>query len=150
MPSGPGSYALLIELESPTVLEVGRLGPIEFRPGWYAYVGSALGGVAARVGRHLRRRKKQHWHVDYLLDQGRLSVVTWGLSEGRLECRIADGLRRLGVQSVRGFGASDCRCPSHLFFSASRKTLRDEIAHVFSLVGLTPNQYERCTSSLQK
>ena len=150
MPSGPGTYALLIELDSLTVVQVGRLGPIEFREGWYTYVGSALSGVAARVGRHLRQRKKLHWHVDYLLEKGRLSDVMWGLSQERLECRIADGLRQQGLHSLRGFGTSDCRCASHLFFSASRKTLRDEIAHVFSLVGLTPNQYERCTSSLQK
>ena len=141
LPTSPGTYALLIELDSLTVVHVGRLGPVEFRPGWYAYVGSALSGVAARVGRHLRHSKKLHWHVDYLLERSRLSDVTWGLSQKRLECRIADGLRRQGLGSVRGFGASDCRCPSHLFYSPSRKTLRAEVARVFSSVGLTPNQY---------
>ena len=147
-PSDPGTYALLIELENPVTVEVGRLGSIEFRRGWYAYVGSALSGVAARVGRHLRQRKKLHWHVDYLLDKGRLSEVTWALSDKRLECRIADGLLQHGFCSVPGFGASDCRSASHLFFSPSRKTLRAEIAHVFSSVGLTPNQYHPRVKSL--
>ena len=109
-PSGPGTYALLIHIKVAAVIEVGRLGPMDFQPGWYAYVGSALGGVAARVGRHLRRHKKLHWHVDYLLEEGRLSEVTWGLSDKRLECRIADGLRQQGLRSVPRFGASDCRC----------------------------------------
>ena len=144
MPSGPGSYALLIELESPTVIDVGRLDSIEFRAGCYAYVGSALSGVAARVGRHLRQHKRLHWHVDYLLDKGRLSEVTWGLSDKRLECRIADGLRQQGFRSVPRFGASDCRCPSHIFYSPTRKLLHDEVARAFSSVGLTPNQYKPC------
>ncbi len=141
-PSDPGTYALLIELENPVTVEVGRLGSIEFRRGWYTYVGSALSGVAARVGRHLPQRKKLHWHVDYLLNKGRLSEVTWGLSDKRLECRIVGGLLQHGFCSVPGFGASDCRCASHLFFSPSRKTLRHEIARAFLSLGLTPNQYQ--------
>ena len=146
LPAGPGTYALFIELDNPAIVAVGRLGPIEFRPGWYAYVGSALSGVAARVGRHLRRRKKLHWHVDYLLKEARLSEVTWGLSDKRLECRIADGLRQQGLRSVPRFGASDCRCASHLFFSPTRRTLRDEIARAFSSVGTTPHHYEHRAS----
>ena len=142
LPSGPGSYALLIELESPTAIDVGRLGSIEFRAGWYAYVGSALGGVSARVGRHLRQHKNLHWHVDYLLQEARLSEVTWALSEERMECRIAECLRRYGFSSVKGFGASDCRCPSHLFHSPNLKLLRNEIARAFSSAALTPNQYK--------
>ena len=123
MPPGAGTYALLIELEIPAIVEVGRLGPAQFQAGWYAYIGSALGGVAARVGRHLRQRKKLHWHVDYLLEKGRLSEVMWALSHARMECRIAAGLLQHGFCYVSGFGASDCRCPSHLFYAPSRKTL---------------------------
>ena len=141
---GAGTYALLIELEIPAIIAVGRLGPAQFQAGWYAYIGSALGGVAARVGRHLRQRKKLHWHVDYLLEKGRLSDVTWALSHARLECRIADGLREQGLRSVPRFGASDCKCPSHLFFAPSREPLHDDISRTFSSVGMTPNQYERC------
>ena len=148
--SDPGTYALFIELYAPTVINVGRLGPIEFREGCYAYVGSALGGLAARVGRHLRRRKRLHWHVDYLLEKARLSEVAWGLSDKRLECRIADGLRQQGFRSVPRFGASDCKCPSHLSFSPSRKLLANEVARVFSSVGLTPNQYNPFTPPLKK
>ena len=143
MPPGAGTYALLIELEIPAIVEMGRLGPAQFQAGWYAYIGSALGGVAARVGRHLRQRKKLHWHVDYLLEKGRLSEVMWALSHARMECRIAAGLLQHGLRSVPRFGASDCRCPSHLFFAPSRKTLRDDIARAFSSVGLTPNQYQQ-------
>ena len=149
-PADPGTYALLIRLDSPATVEVGRLGTIDFHPGWYAYVGSALGGLSARVGRHLRRNKKLHWHVDYLLEMTREPRVTWGLSDERMECRIGNALRRLGLPSVPRFGASDCKCPSHLFHSPTLESLRHEVARVFSSVGLTPNQYNPCTPSIRK
>ena len=81
LPAGPGSYVLLIRLESPQAIEVGRLGAIDFDAGCYAYIGSALRGIRARVNRHLRRQKKLHWHVDYLLQHGQLSEVIWALSQ---------------------------------------------------------------------
>ena len=138
LPSEPGAYALLIRLDNPEGIEVGRLGAIDFPAGWYAYVGSALGGVAGRVGRHLRRRKKLHWHVDYLLREGRVSEVVWALSEEKMECRIAEGLGRWGLHSVPEFGASDCRCRSHLFHSPSLASLRNKVNRAFSAVGVAP------------
>jgi len=48
-----GSYTLLIELPEQEVIPVGKLGLIAFSQGFYAYVGSGMGGVEARIGRHL-------------------------------------------------------------------------------------------------
>ena len=134
LPAAPGAYALLIELENPEAIEVGRLGAINFPAGWYAYVGSALGGLRARVGRHLRRNKKLHWHVDYLLKVACLSEVIWTLSNERLECRIANVLQRQGFESMPNFGSSDCRCPSHLFFADSLESLRTGLVRAFESV----------------
>lgn len=116
-----GTYVLALWLDAPRAISIGRLGGFEFPPGWYLYVGSALGpgGLAARLSRHFRRftsGKRAHWHVDYVRE-----VAAWGgawacHSQKRLECTWAGVLRRQPDASIvaRGFGASDCRCPAHL------------------------------------
>jgi Uri superfamily endonuclease len=113
-----GSYALGLALDSEANLAVGRLGAFVFPPGYYLYVGSARGpgGLPARLGRHRRREKRPHWHVDYLRLRARL-VERWTvLSEERLECVWAQALLAMPGACIvaPGFGASDCGCSSHL------------------------------------
>ena len=62
-----GSYILILELKTVDTIAVGHLGAITFAPGIYAYVGSAMAGLEQRISRHLRKEKKLHWHIDYLL-----------------------------------------------------------------------------------
>ncbi|WP_456473676.1 GIY-YIG nuclease family protein [Candidatus Pyrohabitans sp.] len=112
-----GCYVLLLKLERQADLSVGRLGSFCFSPGYYAYVGSALRGMEARVARHLRREKRMHWHVDYLLEVAEVDAVFCMSSENRCECAVAGIIRSLrGAQvPVRRFGSSDCSCEAHLF-----------------------------------
>ncbi len=120
--SEPGTYVLVIELGRAVRLVVGRLGACDFRAGYYLYVGSALGGLQSRVARHLRKEKRLHWHIDYLLQAAKVIEVWYRVGPERLECAWAEALRRSGrVEPVlRGFGASDCGCEGHLFYSAQR------------------------------
>ena len=39
----PGTYALVIAAKANRLVRVGRLGTLRLRPGFYVYVGSALG-----------------------------------------------------------------------------------------------------------
>lgn len=107
-----GAYVLLIGLPKSAEIQVGHLGKIEFKTGFYAYVGSALGGLEARISRHLRKEKKIHWHIDYLLTQARVKEV---YVDYRKECDIVKKLADY-FPCVRGFGSSDCDCESHLFY----------------------------------
>ncbi|MBC7224523.1 MAG: GIY-YIG nuclease family protein [Anaerolineae bacterium] len=112
-----GLYALVCSLPQPARIAVGRLGEVHFPSGWYVYVGSARGpgGLAARVGRHLRAEKRVHWHVDHLLAWAQVQEA-WGRpSAASSECAWAQALARLpGARRwPQGFGASDCRCPGH-------------------------------------
>ena len=66
-----GSYILLLDLDNNLEIPVGKLGNISFQKGHYVYVGSALNGLDARIKRHLRKHKKIHWHIDYLLKEKR-------------------------------------------------------------------------------
>ncbi len=112
-----GTYTLVVELASDSVLEVGALGEHAFDRGWYAYTGSAFGpGGFARVERHRElaagEREARHWHVDYLLGHPDAAIREVVRSPGaNVECAVA---RRLPAGPVEGFGASDCDCPSHL------------------------------------
>jgi Uri superfamily endonuclease len=128
MDDSPGTYVLVIQMVQDTDLQVGRLGVVAFPKGYYCYVGSARGpgGWRARLARHLRQRKKPHWHIDYLLRQA-LVVETWSAPcAARLECTWGRALLQLPGTTVpvRGFGSSDCRCPAHLVRFVSAPSLR--------------------------
>lgn len=111
-----GSYALVIELPAACSLAAGRLAPVMLPAGLYVYCGSALGGLRARVARHLRAEKRVHWHVDYLLERGTVAEVWIARCTERLECLLARHLaaHAEGSLAIPRFGASDCRCPGHL------------------------------------
>ncbi|MEM4728571.1 MAG: GIY-YIG nuclease family protein [Thermoplasmata archaeon] len=112
-----GCYILLIRVPRPLRVRVGALGKISFAPGSYAYVGSAMGGLSARLSRHFRKRRNKRWHIDYLLDSAKLDGATIFPSTDRLECALAEAVSFIpGVVGVKGFGSSDCGCPAHLFF----------------------------------
>ncbi|MBN2251402.1 MAG: GIY-YIG nuclease family protein [Candidatus Altiarchaeota archaeon] len=113
-----GAYILYIELERDEIIRIGALGNVSFKKGFYAYAGSGMGGLEARVMRHLRRGKKLHWHIDYLLEKAKVRVVYIRPSGRREECEIAR-MFASRFQCVPGFGCSDCRCKSHLFYSGS-------------------------------
>ena len=119
LPSGPGTYGLLLNLPHTVTLQVGQLGEISFPIGFYLYIGSALGsgGLRARVRRHLRTTEIPilYWHIDRLLQEASPREVWLCAGDERLECVWAHSLHRTGVPGIPGFGASDCDCPSHLF-----------------------------------
>lgn len=125
-----GTYTLVVELDEPTNLTVGALGTHTFECGYYAYVGSALGpGGFARVDRHRElatgERDTRHWHVDYLLRAETATLVDVVQTEGvDAECEIAT---LLDGETVPGFGCSDCRCGSHLYFHPKEAVLRSSV-----------------------
>jgi Uri superfamily endonuclease len=126
-----GTYALVLNLGRDDDLTVGRLGRFDLPAGFYVYVGSALGpgGLAARIARHVRHPKLLHWHVDYLRVRACPIAVWFSVGDQRRECTWAATLAQMegGSIPVPRFGASDCRCVSHLvWFPASPD--RKEIA----------------------
>ena len=122
LPSQPGTYALLLEATAIQDVPIGKLGVLHMLPGIYVYVGSALGpgGLAARVGRHALREKMLHWHIDYLRAETRLLAVWFARGANHGECRWSRMLKQAAGAQVplAGFGASDCRCRSHLYYFA--------------------------------
>lgn len=119
--SDPGTYVLVVRLAAPVTLAVGRLGALSLDAGPYLYVGSALGGLRARLERHLRTEKRLHWHIDYLLRCARVEAIWYRQGSERRECAWAEALAHSpGVVAVApGFGASDCHCATHLFYCSA-------------------------------
>ena len=134
-----GIYCLVFKNPACTA-RVGVLGEIAFRKGWHVYVGSGLGsGGLVRLERHVtlsrEKDKTPKWHVDYLSTDRRFALryTVHAVTEERFECRLADAL---GDPSIRGFGSSDCDCPSHLFYRT--RDPKDEIERAFRALGLVP------------
>jgi len=127
IPRPTGSYALVLRLPSRRKIQVGKLGLVEFPRGNYIYFGSPLGGLDARVARHLGNDKKLHWHADYLSAEVPWEYA-WQLADGRRwECVwAAAAMATPGVDlPAPGFGSSDCRCRSHLAGVNNAKEVRE-------------------------
>lgn len=121
----PGAYLLVARLARASRIRVGKLGTADFPAGFYVYCGSALGGLMGRIGRHLSNSKRLHWHIDYLLAQATVEKVWCCRSFERLECRLSEAVSELkGARVILPhFGASDCRCPSHLWYFPERPSM---------------------------
>ena len=113
-----GSYILLIRIENDKSLTVGSLGQTWFKQGYYVYVGSAMHSLSTRVARHMRKRKKIRWHIDYLTTEADMVTAVPIISSDKLECELAASLQGIAVQTLKAFGSSDCSCPGHLFYFA--------------------------------
>lgn len=116
----PGTYALILQSNSTKTIQVGRWGGLDLQLGYYIYVGSAFGpgGVRARVSRHLRTDNRKHWHIDYLRDYVTPVEVWISYAAEHLEHKWASILFDMPEMiPIQGFGCSDCKCYSHLFFT---------------------------------
>ncbi len=116
-PADSGIYITVFHLPRGRRIRVGKLGQFRFTPGYYLYVGSAQRNLSARLDRHGRRRKPLRWHIDYFSTRARMYGAIWISAPRPRECRLARKLGRLFTQPAPGFGASDCNCPSHLFYT---------------------------------
>lgn len=105
-------------METSHDVAIGKLGEFSFPTGYYVYVGSAKRNIKSRINRHIDIDKKKHWHMDYLRPYLKIeSVRTFSGAEE--ECALFNRLKEAysGSLPARGFGSSDCKCESHLFYS---------------------------------
>jgi len=132
-----GSYILIIKLPRTQTVTTGSLLDVNFSRGYYAYVGSALGGVKSRLNHHLKRNKKLHWHIDYLLQKASITDIIVGETTDRAECAIAKALSSQ-FDSIPGFGCSDCHCTSHLFFATNKRQMKSTIMAALESISIKP------------
>ncbi len=110
-----GTYVLFLTIPGADA-DVGALGRIHLPPGRYCYVGSAMGGLDQRIGRHLAPQKKIRWHIDRLTVICTDAEAYESYPDPISECGLADLAEKCGaVPFADGFGCSDCGCRTHLF-----------------------------------
>lgn len=128
MQARPGTYALVMKCSSDQQVEIGKLGRLQLRAGFYVYVGSAFGpgGLKARIAHHMKISEKPHWHMDYLRPALVLKEIWFTYDSRHREHQWADTLARIdgGTMPLSGFGASDCRCESHLYWIRPKPSVR--------------------------
>lgn len=109
----PQTYQLTIQVKKSVLVNVGKLGRFRFPAGFYIYTGSAKRGMQNRLARHLSKKKKLRWHIDYLLADANVHVVE---VDTFVESECSVNRQTVGEIIVKGFGAGDCRenCGSHL------------------------------------
>ena len=124
----PATYALILSSVSDRWIEIGKLGKFLIQPGYYIYAGSAFGpgGLKARIAHHARTSQRPHWHIDYLRSILFLNEVWYSYHSARHEHQWADAFRHLegATLPISGFGASDCRCKSHLLLFSTQPSVR--------------------------
>jgi len=136
----PGTYALLLSSTANDEIQIGKRGKLRLRPGYYLYVGSALGpgGLRARLAHHLRPAERPHWHIDYLRAHTIPEQVWFSYHLRSREHAWARCISAISSVSapMAGFGSSDCRCETHLFFFRQRPRPAD--LHFRGLPGGAP------------
>jgi sugar fermentation stimulation protein A len=110
-----GSYLLILELKEDREITFGKSSSAHFKRGFYVYVGSAMTNLSSRIERHKRLRKRFHWHIDWLRAHTSVHAALPIRSSQRLECELAFEMQQITDWTMRGFGCTDCSCPSHLF-----------------------------------
>jgi Uri superfamily endonuclease len=116
-----GIYCLLISLHEDKTLMVGKRRQYHFQRGNYVYIGSALNNLEKRLARHLKKNKKKHWHIDYLLEYANIVDVITFTTTQKIECQVARLIAALpNSKAIPQFGCSDCTCISHLYYLGSQ------------------------------
>ena len=121
MKSRPGTYALILKVNAPFEISVGKLGSLSGEKGFYIYCGSAFGpgGVKARTTHHAGQSQRPHWHIDYLRPIAMISEIWYSYDPVKREHDWTNALlddQQISLPFI-GFGSSDCSCRSHLLFS---------------------------------
>lgn len=127
-----GTYTLILRLTRNVRLDVGKLGPVMLKKGYYSYTGSALGKAGfKRVSRYFEiasgRRKVKQWHIDYLLPFSEILEVIRIEDSRKMECRIASEIKK-EFKAIKGFGSTDCKCEAHLHYSPDKNSLMQYVA----------------------
>ncbi len=148
-----GVYTLIISISKETEIEVGKLGKKRFLKGYYTYTGSALGkgsNLRKRVLRHLGKKKRKFWHIDFLLSskESSINAVIAAPTNIKKECQINLLIRKKLKPNilVKGFGSSDCKsgCRAHLLYFGEENP-RTEIVKLYKeMFGFKPSVVDFC------
>lgn len=143
-----GTYLLILRLQKDRRIRIGKLGLQQLTAGFFGYVGSAFGpgGLRARLNHHLRTAARPRWHIDYLRKAAAVEQIWFSTEDRQQEHAWASLLKCMsGIDiPVDNFGATDCRCRSHLFrFVRKPSFVRFARALNREMPGIAPDRISR-------
>ncbi|HIH77819.1 MAG TPA: GIY-YIG nuclease family protein [Halobacteria archaeon] len=142
------TYNLLLENKREDWIDIGSLGIIHFKKGYFVYTGSAFGiNGYHRIHRHLinfsyngvsisdrdLKNYKRWWHIDYL--KGYMDIIGFlsSKTDKKMECIVANFLSDK-FDGIKGFGCSDCSCYTHLHYSPVRIKILTALVDIHNLL----------------
>lgn len=125
-----GCYILILYLDEDERIEVGKIGVLFFKKGYYIYIGSAAKNLSSRIDRHRRLRKRAFWHIDYLRERTDYVTALHIRTGEDLECLIAQDIKLISDWTIPNFGSSDCNCESHLFAMKKNPLEREDFINI--------------------
>ena len=138
-----GCYCLIIEVDEDKTIQIGKkLGKIQFKKGFYVYVGSAMNSLYTRINRHLSNDKKLHWHMDYLSKHSKIIDVIYNKSPKKIECDLSRHLSKK-TEGIKDFGCSDCKCESHLYYFKNRNEAIESVLDAYESLSMPCEFYEK-------
>ncbi|MGB9806058.1 MAG: GIY-YIG nuclease family protein [Thermoproteota archaeon] len=140
---GKGSYSIILKLNSNKKLKVGALKTIFLSRGFYVYNGSAygVGGLLSRIKHHLEKRKRLHWHIDYLTSNSECKVLRIIVCKKRnLERDVSlEMLKEREFIGIPKFGSTDDKvAKTHLFLikANSEGEALKKVEKVYKKIGI--------------
>lgn len=131
-----GSYCLIINLNKEKTIKIGKkLGRLNFKQGYYVYVGSAMNSLFGRIERHLSDEKRLHWHIDYLLKNSEITDVIYNESTRKIECNLSKYLSTKS-KGIKDFGCSDCNCESHLYYFKNKEDAIENVKNAYNSIAM--------------
>ena len=126
-----GCYQLHLKLKKTITLQVGSLCRLDLKAGFYIYTGRHKKYLAARINRHLQKKKTLYWHIDYFTNHPAISmdqIIIFPQVDA--ECMINKDFQRFfnSHDLYPGLGSGDCveSCKSHMQFMP---TMTEKLIH---------------------
>ena len=125
---------MIIHSQIKQKIKIGKIGSINFKKGYYVYIGSAMNSLESRIRRHLSDEKKLHWHIDYLLEKSEITDVIYNENK-KVECELSQYIAQK-TDGVKDFGCSDCECESHLYYFKNRNEAIECVENAYDSIAM--------------
>ncbi|MGC8573176.1 MAG: DUF123 domain-containing protein [Caldisphaera sp.] len=100
-----------------------------FDKGYLLYIGSAGNGLRNRLKRHVNKKGKLRWHIDYISHRKETDAVILFYKEGNFGVKFEDKLSEYFYSTLKNvdyLGSTDSSMP-HLYYSKESNIILDII-----------------------
>lgn len=142
-----GIYILEIKALKPFFIHHPKFSSVKLLPGFYFYIGSAQKNLLSRLNRHLSKKKKLHWHIDFVTSNPQVEIqrifVLANANQNFEPLTAKFFINKNYKIPLEGFGSSDDKTvKSHLFYSP-KKLHQSQLTDLYhSIVCLIPSSVD--------